>query len=200
MTMENFIGYGWRNMKVNRTRYFAQKAMIKKNHTRDRIEELTVFKFFENFIPKQYSCVVKYQDSLPDLEALEGADLTGDRRPCVDITLTFQQKRFAIRMMGERHNEGKNSITVRKDNFQKLVLEHQSKPWIVIDVLESENPCIYNMKKRLNITNLVSAYSEFYERFRNVIPLVEIIKREPLKKILIELSSQTKLKDIKTKF
>lgn len=187
--------------KINRSRSFAKNAMVKKHHTRDRIEELAVCKFFEKFIPKHYSCIIKYQDTLPDLIPLDGADLTGDRRPTVDITLTFEQKRFAIRLMGKIHEESQTSKIVRKDNFQKLVLENQPIPWIVIDIFESESQNIYFLKSKLNLTNLIAAYDEMYSKLCDSIPLVSnknFSKVEPFKEILSSLLTQFKSKTIKT--
>jgi len=166
--------------KINRTRSFAKKNMRKKGNTSERREQMIIAEMIKTHCLSK--CVVETENSLPDLVALEGADLTGNRRPKVDITVTFPNGRYAVRMNGLYHDERKQE---RKDYFQKLVLENQPVPWKVIDINESKHDKIYLLKEPLHLDFgiLQDAYLHLVEVLETQIPM----KPTPNKKVLTQM-------------
>lgn len=164
-------------MKVNRTQFFANKAMRANGNTKNRPEQLLA----RDLIQAHYSEKLETEYTPTDIKPLPDLDLTGDRSPRLDIAIP--SKRIAIRLNGPPHDR---RITRNYDRAQQVFLEMQEKPWKVVNFVHTMMPVLWRSHSRgLTSQELKMAYDEIR---RNLDGVIRLPKRPDEK--IIDLLSQ----------
>ena len=127
-------------MKTNRTSSIAKKRMREKGDTSNRPEQLLLKEILQYHVRGRVETEAKLEN-LKDVDALT---FTGNRSPRPDILLTYYtNQKFVIRVNGPYHDSRE-----KYDRAQKLFLEMQEPPYIVIDVSYVRHEILFERNKR----------------------------------------------------